>query len=143
MTSAVEQTLELIQQSLEKVTLTNKSVEKITTDSKELGDHIQVIDSAIKEVETSNTQLVSNMEQISSIVDKMTKSISHSDGTTHAMLSKYAETATNINSIEHIVEGLMTELGIGGFMGVEDLRAGMKVMLLPNDNSKHPKEYHG
>lgn len=83
------------------------------------------------------------MEQISSIVDKMTKSISHSDGTTHAMLSKYAETATNINSIEHIVEGLMTELGIGGFMGVEDLRAGMKVMLLPNDNSKHPKEYHG
>lgn len=96
MTSAVEQTLELIQQSLEKVTLTNKSVEKITTDSKELGDHIQVIDSAIKEVETSNTQLVSNMEQISSIVDKMTKSISHSDGTTHAMLSKYAETATNI-----------------------------------------------
>lgn len=59
------------------------------------------------------------------------------------MLSKYAETATNINSIEHIVEGLMTELGIGGFMGVEDLRAGMKVMLLPNDNSKHPKEYHG
>ena len=73
MTSAVEQTLELIQQSLEKVTLTNKSVEKITTDSKELGDHIQVIDSAIKEVETSNTQLVSNMEQISSIVDKMTK----------------------------------------------------------------------
>ena len=80
MTSAVEQTLELIQQSLEKVTLTNKSVEKITTDSKELGDHIQVIDSAIKEVETSNTQLVSNMEQISSIVDKMTKSISHSDG---------------------------------------------------------------
>ena len=143
MTSAVEQTLELIQQSLEKVTLTNKSVEKITTDSKELGDHIQVIDSAIKEVETSNTQLVSNMEQISSIVDKMTKSISHSDGTTHAMLSKYAETATNINSIEHIVEGLMTELGIGGFMGVEDLRAGMKVMLLPNDNSKHPKKYHG
>lgn len=143
MTSAVEQTLELIQQSLEKVALTNKSVEKITADSKELGDHIQVIDSAIKEVETSNTQLVSNMEQISSIVDKMTKSISHSDGTTHAMLSKYAETATNINSIEHIVEGLMTELGIGGFMGVEDLRAGMKVMLLPNDNSKHSKEYHG
>ena len=100
-----------------------------------------MIDSAIKEVETSNTQLVSNMEQISSIVDKMTKSISHSDGTTHAMLSKYAETATNINSIEHIVEGLMTELGIGGFMGVEDLRAGMKVMLLPNDNSKHSKAY--
>ena len=143
MTSAVEQTLELIQQSLEKVTLTNQSVGKITADSKELGDHIQVIDSAIKEVKTSNTQLVSNMEQISSIVDKMTKNISHSDGTTHAMLSKYAETATNIDSIEHIVEGLMTELGIGGFMGVEDLRAGMKVMLLPNDNSKHPKEYHG
>lgn len=144
MTASMEQTLELIQQSLEKVTLTNESVGKITKDSNELGKHIQVIDSAMKEVKTSNSQLVNNMQQISSIVDTMTKCISNSDVTTRAMLSKYVETTTNINSIENVVEALMTELGIGGFMGVEDLLPGMKVLLKPSGEVKNQEqEYHG
>ena len=57
---------------MEKVTQTNHSVGKITDDSDKLGEHIHVIDSAIKEVEHSNSQLVANMEQVSQIVDTMT-----------------------------------------------------------------------
>ena len=76
---------------------------------------------ALKEVEKSNTHLVENMEQVSGVVETMTDRISHSDETTKTMLSKYTETVLNIDSIEHVVENLMTELGIGGFMGVEDL----------------------
>lgn len=41
---------------------------KITDDSGELKQHIEIIDTAIKEVESSNKQLVSNMEQVSGIV---------------------------------------------------------------------------
>ena len=59
------------------------------------------------------------------------------------MLSKYAETVLNIDSIEHVVENLMTELGIGGFMGVEDLKKGMKVMLISHPEEGEPEEYHG
>lgn len=138
MTEAIQKTLELIQLSFDKVNQTNQSVEKITADSGQLGRNIEVIDSAMKEVEKSNTHLVENMEQVSSVVETMTHRISHSDETTKTMLSKYAETALNIDSIEHVVENLMTELGIGGFMGVEDLKKGMKVMLI-----SHPKRASG
>ena len=37
-----------------------------------LGEHIQAIDSAMKEVESSNLQLVDNMGQVSQTVEKMT-----------------------------------------------------------------------
>lgn len=143
MTESIEKTLELIQLANGKITQTNESVSKITMDSEQLGEHIQVIDSAIKEVETSNTQLVENMEEVSHIVDTMTGCIENSGETTKTMLSKYAETATNINNIETIVEGLMTELGIGGFMGVEDILPGMKVMIQLGDDEQKLKNYHG
>lgn len=55
------------------------------------------------------------------------------------MLSKYDESANNINSIETVVESLMCELGIGGFMGVEDLQPGMKFTVTLEDSSN----YHG
>lgn len=58
MTKSIEETLKLIQLTLEKVTLTGENVNKITADSSQMGEHIQVIDNAIKEVETSNRQLV-------------------------------------------------------------------------------------
>lgn len=143
MTEAIQKTLELIQLSFDKVNQTNQSVEKITADSGQLGRNIEVIDSAMKEVEKSNTHLVENMEQVSNVVETMTHRISHSDETTKTMLSKYAETALNIDSIEHVVENLMTELGIGGFMGVEDLKKGMKVMLISHPEEGEPEEYHG
>ncbi|MGN1206130.1 MAG: methyl-accepting chemotaxis protein [Eubacterium sp.] len=145
MTEAIQKTLELIQISLEKVNQTNQSVEKITADSGQLGKHIEVIDTAMKEVEKSNTHLVQNMEQVYGVVETMTQRIDHSDETTKTMLSKYAETALNIDSIEQVVENLMTELGIGGFMGVEDLNPGMKVMLIcqPAGEGTEAEEYHG
>lgn len=140
MTDSMEKTLELIQLTINKITQTNESVSKINADSSQLGEHIQVVDSAIKEVAVSNSQLVENMEKVSSTVETMTGSIAYSDETTRKMLSKYAETATNINNIETIVEGLLTELGIGGFMGVEDIRPGMKLMVQLSNSST---EYHG
>lgn len=143
MTDSIEETLKLILSTIEKVMQVNSSVEKITEDSTQLGEHIQVIDSAMKEVETSNSQLTTNMEKVYNIVETMTGSITHSDQTTRAMLSKYAETASNINNIEAVVEALLTELGIGGFMGIQDLRSGMKISVIPGGTEKSDTEYHG
>lgn len=132
MTSSIEQTLQLIQLTLEKVTQTGENVSKINEDSSQLGEHIQVIDSAMKEVESSNIQLVSNMEQVSQIVETMTGCIADSDEISRRMLGKYNESATNINQIEDTIASLMCELGIGGFMGLEDIEAGMKVKVTVN-----------
>lgn len=142
MTSSIEETLKLIQATLEKVTQTGENVNKITQDSSLLGEHIQTIDSAMKEVESSNRQLVENMEQVSSIVETMTTCISDSDKTSKRMLSKYEESASNINNIENVIQELMCELGIGGFMGLDDIHAGMKAkVILPKHLER--MEYHG
>ena len=129
MTASIGETLKLIQITLEKVTQTGDNVNQIATDSAQLGNHIQVVDNAIKEVENSNTQLVSNMEQVSNIVETITGCIAHSSQTSERMLSKYQETSDNINTIEDVMENMMCDLGIGGFMGIEDIQPGMKIGL--------------
>ena len=129
MTASIEETLKLIQVTLEKVTHTGENVNQIASDSAQLGRHIQVVDNAIKEVESSNTQLVSNMEQVTNIVETITGCIAHSSQTSERMLSKYEETASNINTIEDVMENMMCDLGIGGFMGIEDIQPGMKIDL--------------
>ena len=142
MTYSIDETLKLIKVTLEKVTQTGENVNKITQDSSLLGEHIQTIDSAMKEVESSNRQLVENMEQVSSIVETMTTCISDSDETSKRMLSKYEESASNINNIENVIQELMCELGIGGFMGLDDIHAGMKAkVILPKHLER--MEYHG
>ncbi len=133
MTTSVEETLKLILVTIQKVTQINQSVGRINDDSAQLGEHIQVVDAAMKEVEASNAQLVSNMEKVSGIVETMTESIAHSDETTRAMLSKYAETANNINNIETVVERLLSELGISGFMGIQDFQSGARVSVTLGD----------
>ncbi len=134
MTSAIEETLELIQLTLEKVTAAGSNITQIASDTTQLGDHIQVIDTAMKEVESSNVHLVENLEEVSHIVDDMTGSITDSNEINNRMLSKYDESANNINDIENVIEALMCELGIGGFMGTEDVQPGMKLSINLNEH---------
>lgn len=141
MTNAIENTLHLIQDTLQKVSKTNESVTTITADSTEIEKHIHTINDAMKQVEQSNHQLVTNMGQVSATVEDMTSGIADSNEICHKMLSKYDETAVNIDTIENVVESLMCELGIGGFMGLEDLTPGMKVIVSPDDTSN--STYHG
>ena len=142
MTDSMEETIRLIQLTLEKVTLTGQNVSMITRDSTQIGEHIQTIDSAMKEVENSNLQLVDNMEQVSSIVKTITDNIRSSSEISEQMLSKYDESASNINQIEDVIQALMCELGIGGFMGISDVGPGMKVSIQALMDGK-PCEYHG
>lgn len=125
MTESIDKTLELIHTTLEKVTLVNSSVASITEDSVQLGKNIQVVDDAMREVETSNKNMVDNMKQICEVMDVMTESINRSDKTSKVMRSKYAETSINVVSIEQILGNLIKELGDGGFMGIEDVEPGM------------------
>ena len=140
MTTSIEKTLELIQVTLEKVTLTGENVQNITEDSTQLGEHIQVIDSAMKEVENSNLQLVDNMEQVSNTVNVITGCIDHSSDISKRILSKYTESSTNIDNIEDVIQALMCELGIGGFMGIADVGPGMKVLVRTSDNAAYSGE---
>lgn len=139
MTASMEETLKLIQLTLTKVTQTGKSMTEIASDTNKIGENIQVIDHAMKEVEASNIHLVDNLNQVTDIVGDMTTCISDSNEINNRMLSKYDESANNINSIETVIESLMCELGIGGFMGTEDIQPGMKLSVTLKDG----KNYYG
>ena len=135
MTQSITQTLDLIQTTREKLTLVKDSVSSITQDSTTLGENIKVIDGAMKDVESSNQDMVDNMKQVCDTMGVMTKCINQSDDVSRTMLSKYEESAINVNKIETIVGKLMGELGTGGFMGIGDAKPGMKVILIAKNGS--------
>jgi len=143
MLSSIGETLSLIQVTLEKITQTSESINLITSDSAQIEDHIQVIDTAIKDVESANRQLVSNMKQVTEIVTTMTGCITNSRDISSRIVSKYDESATNINSIENTIQALMCELGVGGFMGIEDIKTGMKATAILKGTHGESVEYNG
>lgn len=139
MMEAIAETVKLIQVNIDKVSNVNRSVTDITNDATSLGENIKVVDAAVKEVETSNRTLTDNMNQVGEVMEVMTQSISGAELTTKTMLSKYEESAKSAQNIENIVGKLMEELGVGGFMGVQDVRDGMRIaltFLTPNRNTK-------
>ena len=140
MTQSIGKTIELIHEMLGKITDVNESVIRITEDSVQLGNNIQVVDSAIKEVEDSNKNMVDNMKQVSEVMELMTSSITDADETTKVMRSKFEESSNNVNNIETIVGKLIEELGQGGFMGIEDVRQGMFISVIEGDK-RDGREY--
>ncbi len=143
MTWSITRTLELINATQDKMEHVNQSVSSITSDSMQLGDNIQMIDSAIKEVEGSNRSMVDNMQQICDVMELMIQSITNADTTTRAMLNKYEETSNNVEIIEKVVGDLMEKLGTGGFMGLKDIKSGMKIVLSDSAGSGTSHEYKG
>lgn len=141
MTESITTILKLISETLETMQAVNSSVRMIADDSKELGGEIQVVDTAMKSVESSNKNMVENMKQVQDIMITMTESVIESENTTSSMLSKYEETARNVINIENVVGGLVEELGEGGFMSQQDVTAGMMITLVePGSKREHHTE---
>ncbi len=134
MTESVTTILELIEQTLQIMQTVNSEVGIIAEDSKQLGNEIEVVDSAMKQVESSNKNMVDNMKQVQDIMVSMTSRVEKSESTTVTMMSKYEETVQNITNIEDVVGRLVEELGDGGFMSLEDIREGMKAILVDKEN---------
>ena len=144
MTESVTQILGLISDALETMKNVNASVGAIAEDSKQLGDEIQVVDAAVKQVEHSNKSMVENMKHVQDIMISMTESVIDSETTTATMMSKYDETALNITNIETVVGQLVEELGAGGFMSTEDITAGMSLEIYEAGSKvKHEAEIAG
>ena len=144
MLESISETIGLIQINMDKVANVNRSVTDITNDATALGANIKVVDSAVKEVATSNITLVDNMKQVCEVMEEMTGRIDEAEVTTKTMLSKYEESARSAIDIENVVGKLMEELGVGGFMGVQDVREGMKIAIAFKDESGNTmSEYLG
>ena len=130
MTESITLILRLISENLERMQSVNESVSNIAEDAIQLGDEIQVADAAIKSVKESNEHMVENMREVQEIMETITESAVYSKNASTTMLSKYEETARNVINIEVVVGKLVEELGTGGFMSLDDISAGMKVLLI-------------
>ena len=131
MTESITVILGLIAENLERMRNVNVSVSAIADDASHLGDEIQIADAAMKQMSESNEHMVQNMREVQEIMETITKSAANSKDASTTMLSKYEETARNVINIEVVVGKLVEELGSGGFMSLEDIKPGMKVLLLP------------
>ena len=129
MTESITTILSLITESLQRIQSANESVGAIAVESRQLGEEIQVVDAAMKQVKVSNKNMVDNMKEVRDIMETITESAIASKDNTSVMLSKYEETARNVFKIETVVGKLVEELGEGGFMNLEDLVPGMSVIL--------------
>ena len=129
MTESISTILKLIGESLVTMQGVNESVGTIAEDSKQLGDEVQVVDTAMKQVESANKNMVNNMQQVQDIMITMANGIKESEATTVTMMNKYEETARNVIKIEQVVGRLVEELGEGGFMSLEDVTPGMKISI--------------
>jgi len=139
MTQSITTILSLIVENLEVMKNVNDKVDVIVDDAKSLDGEIQIVDSAMKNVENANKNMVDNMKQIQDIMTAMTDSVVDSETITATMLSKYDETARNVILIENVVGKLVEELGDGGFMNLEDVKAGMTIIIKANDTGKEVK----
>ncbi len=142
MMESIAETVNLIQVNIQKVSNVDKSVTDITNDAAILGENIKVVDTAVREVAVSNETLVVNMKQVGEVMEVMTGSINEAEETTKAMLSKYDESVKSAISIENVVGKLMEELGVGGFMGVQDVMEGMK-LAVSLSGAEGKKDYLG
>lgn len=144
MTESVTTILGLISETLVAMKQVNESVGMIAEDSKQLGNEIEVVDSAMKSVEYSNKSMVENMREVQDTMVSMADGVVDSETTTVTMMSKYEETARNVGKIEAVVGKLVEELGAGGFMNMTDILPGMKIMFVDNTSkAEHTTEVAG
>lgn len=136
MTESITQILGLIVKTLETIQSVNSSVGIIAGDSRQLGDEILTVDSAMKHVEASNKNMVENMHHVKDIMTNITECVVDSEERTAIMVEKYDKTARNITKIEGVVGQLVGELGDGGFMNVNDITAGMSIEISEQKNGK-------
>ena len=136
MTDSITQILQLIVGTLEMIRSVNKNVGVIADDSRELGDEILIVDSAMKNVENSNKQMVENMYHVKDIMENITECVVDSQERTRVMVEKYDATARNITKIEGVVGQLVGELSDGGFMNVNDITTGMSVEIFEPKSQK-------
>lgn len=129
MTSSIERIIELITATVEKIEVVGESVSAISSDSVVLGTNVNNINQAIVEVETSNVQLVKNMNSVSDVMNYIVDKFEKTANSSEEMRSKNEETSAHVIGIEHMINKMVEELGASGLMDVSDLEEGMSASL--------------
>lgn len=141
MMASISKTIAIINENHSKIDKVSKSVAQITEDSINIGDNVQMVGTAMIEVESANKNLVDNMNVVAEVMEETNESVGKASETTQVMMGKYEEMSSNVTNIEKVVGKLVEELGESGFMGMKDVRPGMAVTIRPEDASSREYSY--
>lgn len=107
------------------------------------------IRSLSEETKTSSGQIRQALKHLEDTAEKMTASMEETLRLIQLTLTKVTQTGSSMTEIAsdttqigeniQVIESLMCELGIGGFMGMEDILPGMKLMV----TIKNTKNFYG
>ena len=139
---SVNEITENINESLVKVNQVNISVQGISEDTSRLGENINIINQAINEVEVSNAHMVTNMQDITDVMEQITLKVQDAEYVAKEMASKYKQTSENVKNNESIVAELVAELGNEGFMQLKDLQKGLNLEIYIKDHATAMNEYY-
>lgn len=138
MTASIERIIELITETVGKIEAVGESVSAISSDSVVLGTNVNNINRAIVEVESSNAQLVKNMNSVNDVMNYIVEKFEKTANSSAEMRSKNEETSAHVIGIEHMINKMVEELGASGLMDVSDLEEGMSASLkVANDNTEY------
>jgi hypothetical protein len=106
----MKDTFGVLNETIENLGGINEKVAVIASDSVEMGKHVDVLDKAMKNVESSNHDMVESMNVVYEIMNVLKQCVEAADVTSKNMLEKYEKTAENVNRIEGVVGNLVEEL---------------------------------
>ncbi len=139
---SVDDITQSISESLTKVNQVNMSVIGISEDTSRLGENISIIDQAMHEVEASNANMVTNMEDITGVMEQITLKVQDAEYAAKEMANKYEQTSDNVKNTEAIVAELVAELGEEGFMELKDLKKGLNIEIFIRNTVTATNEYY-
>lgn len=129
MTSSIERIIELIAKTVQEIEVVGESVAAISEDSIVLGDNMKKINTAITKVESSNVNLVDNMNNTQDVMVAILEKIEETSVNSENMKFKNEETSAHVISIEHVVNQMVEDLSSNGFMSVVDIQPDMNTRL--------------
>ena len=129
MTEAIKQIIDLIAIVINKIEVVGNTVVTINSDTEKIGNSVAEIDTAMGTIQSSSEEMVSNMEEISSIMDNVASKIESTSTYSKDIYSKNEEISACVIAVEQTLGLLLEELGVGGFMSVEDIKVGMVLQL--------------
>ena len=129
MTEAIKQIIDLIAIVINKIEVVGNTVVTINSDTEKIGNSVAEIDTAMSTIQSSSEEMVGNMEEISSIMDNVATKIESTSTYSKDIYSKNEEISACVIAVEQTLGLLLEELGVGGFMSVEDIKVGMVLQL--------------
>lgn len=132
----INKTLTIVDEANNNISGVESSVVNISNRVHMINDSAIEINNAMSAVRDSNTMVTSNTEQMTVQVGEMIAHIAEVSASMTCVAEKIENTNDSVLHIEQVINSLVSDLGAGGFMGVEDIPDGIPLTIITKSGSE-------